>query len=308
MILVFDIVDACNLKCVSCYRGINGNQKTKLNLDTLEKSLTHVVNHFEIKGVWPNNWSEPFLAKNLPDYLMKIREFDLPIALSSSLNLAIKTETFEKVLPLLSSFNISASGLDQGVYSKYHKGGNITKVLENITKMLDVKNRLGLEIPFDWTFGKHLYNTDQYKKIAQFCEKNNIRFVPTRYYITDIKDVLKVVADVPIAEEIYSLFYSSQKEAKKDILQYAQPDSCYLLNGNIVIDHKGNLMICCGSIESTNTPIQMIKNKQQLDEIRLQNSTCMKCYKKGFANYFRGTRSQSRLERFFRNLFNQNIF
>ena len=86
------------------------------------------------------NWGEPTLNKKLSEMLSYCRENNLWTRISSNLSLNLKDEYLENLVKSgLNLLHVDIDGLDQEVYVKYRKKGNINQVMSNLKKIIEIK-------------------------------------------------------------------------------------------------------------------------------------------------------------------------
>jgi len=290
MQITMDITDGCNLSCPSCWRGSSGNPKTGitfLDFESARKALDHITVTFnQVTDLIAYNWGEPLLCKNIAEYVKLFSSYpNIGLHMSSNLNIDIDKSLIKSILPYIQSFRFSVSGYTQSVYEKYHKQGNIKKVLNNIELFAQMREETGGG-EFHLAFGKNLYNDCDAELLREFCIKTKVNFKPIRYYLTDARDVYSVYLGEMVPKSRWELFYHTYDELRDDILKRLTPYKCPLLENDIVLDTEGRVMTCCASQISTNIHVWDIFDKDALNAARLSNPFCQKCYATGISGYF----------------------
>ena len=144
--IVIDPTNACNLGCpfahgVWCIR----QDKRMLNLMIIKKLLTKfriiASKYICITG-------EPTLNKKLVEMLQYAKSKNIWSRISSNLSLKFKEGYLENFIKSgLNLLHIDIDGLDQEVYAKYRKKGDLKIVLENLRKILEIKKTNNLDEP-----------------------------------------------------------------------------------------------------------------------------------------------------------------
>ncbi len=285
--MTFDIIDTCNLRCPSCYHGIHGGTGAKMPLDTCATVIEHNIKYLNGKGLFPYNWGEPLLHKQLPEFLRLFSQFrDLKVTLSSNLSFPVSREKKEQILQTVDVFKVSASGIDQQVYSQYHVGGSIHNVLVNLEEFVALKKSMNSKTILMWVWGKTLHNLGQEGKIRAYCEQHGIQLNCTRYCVTDARDLHAIFTDQRVASEIYREIHESLEQAKRCIEESLTPCQCPLLQGDIVTDHQGYVMTCCATKIRIDAHITEVMSLDQLEALRLRNDFCRSCFEKGLSGYY----------------------
>lgn len=142
-ICYIDIIDKCNLRCPTCVRGVQllKNSGSAMSLEMFKKIIRKAnAEGFRRIGIF--NWTEPFLFKQLPEYIAAVKELGLACEVSS--NLSLKPSTFfDNIKRSLSAgidkLTVSVSGYTQHIYEINHVGGNIAFVKENFERISELK-------------------------------------------------------------------------------------------------------------------------------------------------------------------------
>lgn len=146
--LIIDPTNACNLGCPLCPTGLKKSSRKKgiLKFDQFKKIIDQVKDHCIEVHLY--NWGEPTLNKNLIQMLEYCDQNHIWTRISSNLSLSYKENYLEDLLRSgLSLLHVDVDGLDQEVYSKYRRKGNIDLVLNNIKKIKELKEKLNLKTP-----------------------------------------------------------------------------------------------------------------------------------------------------------------
>jgi MoaA/NifB/PqqE/SkfB family radical SAM enzyme len=256
-----------------------------MSVQTCREILDHVTKHFVCNPIVPYNWGEPFLHPNLPELLELFSNYPKRVMISSNLSLRIPIEVKKAVLKYAHLLKVSASGIDQEVYKKYHIGGNIDKVLKNLDDFVTLKNQLGSKTQIDWIFGRTLNNHNQEAKIKEYCESKGINFCPERYFIPNIENVYKIFKGKALPESLYNQHHETLRNANSYIDQHLTPSKCVLLTRDITTDYEGKVTLCCASGKTLPLHITEVKNMRQLVKKRLADEFCHECYKAGLVGY-----------------------
>ena len=285
-LLTFDIVDQCNLRCAACLQSVKPGTGKRMDLKRCKRILDHATDKFGITDLAPFNWGEPMLRKDLPDFLRLFAAYEgLTVALSSNMTVSAPEDRIAEILAHTHNFRFSVSGWTQEVYQQYHRGGRIDRVKKHIERFLKVRDATGSSTQFDLLFGQHMHNETDAQALRTYCEANDIRFRPTRYFIASLKAVDRLLHGNPIPPEFYNLFHHSEEEAREEIRESLTPKVCPFLY-EIVADVEGNLMTCCGDRISLTTPLTEVESVEELPKLRLQHPFCRRCFDLGLNGYF----------------------
>ncbi|MDQ7831233.1 MAG: tetratricopeptide repeat protein [Desulfovibrionaceae bacterium] len=299
----FDLIEACNLSCACCLQGIKGSTGKCISLSTLKDCLQHLITHFDVEYIAPFNWSEPTLSPNIFEFLDLADSFsNVQTAFSSNMNTTLSDTLLDRLVRTVQFFILSVSGLEQDIYQRYHRKGNIRNVIANIDRLVQ-KAKLAEPGPhLTLTYGIHRYNLGEFPKLVNFTIQRNIDLVPSRYYITDMEDAHAILRGENIPKERYELLYETLDDARSDICSHLTPHKCFLMSRNLVFDTNGHLMLCCGTRISTGRSVLDIINEQDLLEARLGNTFCQECFRLGLPGYY--TFTTARQEKLLGDLYN----
>ncbi len=289
--LVFDIVGSCNLKCPSCPVGNMGaiNPAGKMDLNTYERILDKANSEYAVQNVVLYNWAEVILHPQLPEFVSLAKSKGLPVSLSSNLNILRRVDDILNAKP--DGIRISLSGFTQEVYGITHKGGDIEKVKENMRILSEAKKRLGnTETVISVYFHKYKHNLHEVEKMKAYSEELGFSFGETWAYLMPYEKAADYMEGKLPADE--TLFAETQfalpiRKAIQAAQKYKE-EPCVLLENQIVLDLKGNLLLCCtvydydknrlGSFLDM-TPEQVLKAKEN-------NASCERCSSHGLHKYF----------------------
>jgi MoaA/NifB/PqqE/SkfB family radical SAM enzyme len=295
--VIFDMVDRCNLLCPSCFHGIHGGSRKKMTLETCKVLLDHCRRHFGPKYIAPFNWGEPFICEELEAFIHLFAQYpEMSLLFSSNMNQELPDDVMELVLRHTKELYFSVSGMSQRVYKRYHRGGKIDRVIANIEKFAQMRDRIGSKTELVLKFGRNKHNGCEEPQVREFCETNRIDLGVNRYYITDAQDVLKILNNVEVQNTIYAPFYGCVEEARREIAESLTPYQCGLLTSDIVVDTDGYLMLCAVTKKTTKTHITEVTTTEQLAAVRLRDHFCNTCFKTGVVGYFRAPRAQQPAE------------
>ena len=91
------------------------------------------------------NWGEPTLNKYLIEMLKYAKSKGIWSRISSNLSMEFKEGYLENLVKSgLSLLHIDVDGLDQEVYEKYRKKGNLSVVINNLKKIMEIKKTFNL--------------------------------------------------------------------------------------------------------------------------------------------------------------------
>lgn len=165
-----DIVDACNLRCVHCPRGVyyKKSTSTKMGPDFFKRLLDKMTSECTCQRVDLYNWSEPFLHPELDEFVKAVTRKNVACGLSSNLSFN-KPSHLEAVLMNSPSLIVSVSGFTQAIHERYHKGSNIENVKSNLKFIANLRKTKGLSLHVRIHCLQFVDNQEDQLLWEQFC-------------------------------------------------------------------------------------------------------------------------------------------
>lgn len=137
---LIDISGVCNLQCPLCPQGMGFSEHEQpvkyMSLRDFEIVVRKIKPY--AKTITLHNWAEPFLNPEVSQMIKFLNEEVPDIFLHISSNgVSLNEEKIKKLSGTKIDFlEISISGVTQDIYEKYHKNGQIRKVLDNISLLI----------------------------------------------------------------------------------------------------------------------------------------------------------------------------
>lgn len=233
-----DLVDVCNLKCPTCVRGAGAiaNTSKKMPLDKFTKIVAKIKSEgYDRIGLF--NWTEPFLNRNLHDYIAVIKAQQLGCMVSTNFSLR-RIDDLEAALKAgIDHLVITVSGFDQAVYEINHVAGNIEYVKKNTEKAAALKRNGEIATRIVLRFLKFNYNHEQEEKLRTYARELGIELevIPG-----DDEGFRNRLAD-RTNEHYRKIIGDYRSERPLD-----PPGTiCNLMMEQAVIDWQGNAFQCC---------------------------------------------------------------
>jgi len=194
----------CNLDCAICQRDeVEAHRGgTTLSPPTVYRLLDEIIAHRTNKIVLFFGYGEPFLDKNIYDYITYLKSRFPEVIVSISTN-GIPLDNQQNVEKLLATpldvLLFSVDGITQGEYERYRRGGNLGKALSAMERVIKRRRELNLDHPYVvWQYLYFRWNDSDASIRATLQEARRIgvdllHFLPTRRPVTGIswKNVLK---------------------------------------------------------------------------------------------------------------------
>lgn len=169
--LRISLTDNCNLRCIYCTPDLIHKKNDILSFEDISK-IIDVAKDLEIKKIRLTG-GEPLLRKDLCDIIKKIKKvgIDEIYLTTNGTLLAEKIEDLKKAG--LRGVNISLDTMDEKIFHKITRGGDIKKVLEGIEKSL----KLDLKIKINSVIVKGV--NENFEDLVKLTKDKNldVRFI-----------------------------------------------------------------------------------------------------------------------------------
>jgi MoaA/NifB/PqqE/SkfB family radical SAM enzyme len=267
-----DTIDVCHLKCPTCIRGVRGmpNTSAKMDLETFAAIAARLKQQgYDKVGLL--NWTEPFLNRNLEDYVATAKTAGLWVLLCSTLSLPHIDNLEETLAAGLDQITVTISGMDQETYAINHVGGDLSHVMQNLTRIREIRDRRALPLQVDLRFLQFDYNTHQAPQARDYAESLGFRFDPL--------DGVGHPSSTAVAEQDDAHYLQLAAAAARIPSPEDQGKACELMFNQMAIDCHGDVYICCAMPDF---PSLRIGNFLQMtaDEIlaaRFRHPFCRAC-------------------------------
>jgi molybdenum cofactor biosynthesis enzyme MoaA len=233
-----DTIDVCHLKCPTCIRGVRGmeNSANKMDLNTFAAVVTRLREQgFSRVGLL--NWTEPFLNRNLQDYVATAKGAGLWVLLCSTLSIPRIDNLEDTLVAGLDQLTVTMSGFDQDTYQINHVGGDLKSVFQNLTLVRDIAKRRNLGLQVDLRFLKFDYNAHQEPQFREYAESMGFRFDPLDGVGNPKSNEMSEHNDERYVREAQA---AAGKPSPEDAGK-----ACELMFNQIAIDCFGDVHICC---------------------------------------------------------------
>ena len=291
MELLIDVVGTCNLRCPSCPQGNTGqiNPTNLIDKDLLEKVIDKAARDFPIEWVFLYNWGEPFLHPKLSELIRIVKRYPkLKCGISTNLNLLRNID--DVLLAAPHEFRISLSGFTQEVYGQTHARGKIEKVKENMRLLRDAKVRTGnRSTRVVVYFHKYRHNLHEIEPMRDYALSLGFDWMENWAYYMPVEKALDLAegrlssTELGFVREQFALPIEAAIEAA---LPYKN-EPCRLLKDQIVLDLRGNLLLCCGVFDFSKNSLGSFLDMtpESFRQAKKHHPTCTSCASNGLHRY-----------------------
>lgn len=142
--LTIETCNNCNAKCIMCPKGLKGVQKLELMDETLFLKISQELKKYAswIEMICLNSDGEPLLDKKLPERIKVLKDIGIK-HINISTNGQLLTEELSEALinAGLDDIRISLDALKQETYEKIRVGLDFNKVISNLEKLIQIRNK-----------------------------------------------------------------------------------------------------------------------------------------------------------------------
>jgi len=246
--LTIDPCNFCNLKCLLCPvgTGSKGRKQSIMKFNTFKKIMDECGQHLWEIDLF--NWGEPLLNKDIFKMIEYARKMRVDVKLSTNLNFFNDDICTNLIKSGLNNLIVSLDGASQESIEKYQKGSNFQSVIENIKKIIHMREKLKSKTPFiQWRYLVNKYNENEIEKAKELSNNLKIDRLELSAFRCDMgKELLlnskaqyeNVKPWLPTKEYLSMYDYTRQERKKiKDI--------CRSLWFESVVQPDGSISPCC---------------------------------------------------------------
>jgi len=234
--LMIEPTNICNLHCPVCpagsghydnkSKGAMGFKQFKSIIDLTKDFLKHI-------NLW--GFGEPFLAPDIMQMIDYLEKNNIFINIHTNANTLTKKmmNQFKKNYKLNITFSID--GITQKTYIHYRKGGNLKKVLSNLSYLINLKKKYNLfNLQIIWQF--LIMRTNEHE-ISDVCKLAKIMKVD--------KLRLKTIG-INKKHFQYNNFITKNKNYQRKRNKNINLQKCFFIDpGMPTISWNGDVMPCC---------------------------------------------------------------
>lgn len=289
--LNLDIVGGCNLRCPSCPVG-NMSEPTPKGL--MDKGLFEAIvrkarREHGIRGIGLFNWAEPFLHPELPEFVRIVKRQGLYCSVSSNFNLVRNLD--ELVQAGLDALRISVSGFTQESYKNTHVRGNIERVKQNMRLMSEtLKRHKKARTAVSVFYHKYVHNLAEMEQMRSYVRELGFAWEEKWAHYMPLEKMFQLLEGKLSSEEndfVTNRLALPLREAVAAAERLEGHQRCTLLEDQIVLDHLGNVNLCCVTYSEKNQLGAFLDlSREALEQAKSNHPTCTRCLKNNLHLYF----------------------
>jgi MoaA/NifB/PqqE/SkfB family radical SAM enzyme len=233
-----DPVNICNLKCPLCPTGLGilGRERGRIDFDQYKRIIDQIVPYAYYVELF--NWGEPFLHPLIFDIIQYAHVRKIAVRISTNMNRFNREMAAKTVNSGLNALVASVDGADQETYEKYRRGGQLTRVLDNLQMLVDEKRKAKSRTPFiTLRMLINRYNENQINSMRELSVALGVDAFSTIPTFVDTSNPEQVAEWLPNQESFSYYDYSSKK--------LENVWHCSDLWESMIINWDGGLAPCC---------------------------------------------------------------
>ena len=291
-LLTIDIVGGCNLRCPSCPVGNMPaiNPTGLMDIELFKSIIRKGRRDHGARIALLYNWTEPLLHPKLPEFIRIVKKEGMICAISTNLNIRRSLEEVVAAEP--DSIRVSLSGFNQEAYGVTHVRGDIERVKENMKFLSETLKRHGRKrTVVSVHFHKYLHNLDDVEPMRAYAKELGFEWLENWAYYMPLEKVVQLTdGQLPADEKnfVEKRFALPIAQAIQAAEKLEGHNRCTLLEDQLVLDHRGNLNLCCTVFDlKTNrlgTFLEM--DEASIAKAKSNHPTCQRCAKQNLHLYF----------------------
>ncbi|MCX7734596.1 MAG: radical SAM protein [bacterium] len=242
--ITVDPTSYCNLRCPLCPTGRGDISRTKgfMSFDTFKKIIDELKDFIFVVDLF--NWGEPFLNKQIFDFISYAHSKRIKTRVSTNLNFFKDDFALKLIESGLDELVVSIDGASEETYSRYRIGGNFAKVMNNLERIVETKRKMKSKKPkILWQFIIMKHNESEIEKAVGISKRLGIEisFIPTR---ADMGEEVRLSDEEKIQR--YKDWFPSQRFSRyNDREKKIKPKTCLFLWTQGTINWDGSVSGCC---------------------------------------------------------------
>lgn len=248
--LVIDPCNLCNLNCQLCPSGLRtpGRKQTLMRFNVFKKIIDECGPY--LWDLYLFNWGEPLLNRELFRMVQYAKRHHIDITISTNLNY-FNEEICKKLIESgLDTLIVSLDGASHDSVQKYQKGSDFEQVLNNIKRIVKLKNKLNSKLPgLEWRFLVNRFNEHEIEKAKTLAKELKIDRLDISFFrcnmaeelfLNNEKQYQNVKSWLPKDEKLSMYDYKLRR--KKNIKKH-----CRLLWFYSAVNPDGSISPCCAN-------------------------------------------------------------
>lgn len=231
LFLVLEMGFDCNLACVMCFHGYNDLERKykyieKMSWDDYCKIIDEALK-YKCPSISLNNNNEPLLSKDLPKRIKYAHTKGFLDIWINTNGILLNESLIENIIDAgLTRLSVSVDAFYESTYNKLRKKGNFKKLLYNIEKFLEIREKKGSRLPLlRITFVKTSLNEYELNKFIEYW-RDKADYISIQEFIS------------PYLDKSFNFLFAKNRLISDDF-RCQQPWQRLIIQGN------GDVLPCC---------------------------------------------------------------
>jgi len=250
---------SCNLGCPECFTTQPDFTRPKgmLTSETFEMILSQAARHVFYLNLYFQG--EPFLNKNLIDYILSGKRAGMYVAISTNGHFLDPSNAERIIYSSLDRLIVSLDGADAETYNLYRKGGDFESVVKGIKTVVELKKKKNSRNPFiELQFVVTRKNQSQRKEFINLGKELGVDKTTLKTF--QLLNLHQAREWLPDSNSRYSISGDGSVKIRNKLR-----NRCFRMWSSCVITWEGNVIPCC--FDKNASRIMGNINRQNLYEI-----------------------------------------
>lgn len=260
--------------------------------ELLERIMDKAVRDYRVLGVGLYNWTEPMIHPRLPELIRIVQTRGVPCSISTNLNLLRDADALLAAAPHV--IYVSLSGLQPQTYAKWHRGGEIARVLEHLDQLVAAKRRAGVATQITLIFHRYRDNLAEEAQVVALAERLGLGFMAQWAQWLPLEKLLAWAGGGSAG----TVLTGADRQTIDGLALPPGPAlalarsvtgvECALRHDQIVLDCRGDLQLCCAVFDAARYGLGSFLDLAPRDIRRLKagHPACVECGRVGASAYY----------------------
>jgi MoaA/NifB/PqqE/SkfB family radical SAM enzyme len=276
MIYVFDIINACGLRCPSCPVGSEKRNGAIMSIELFKSIICHGLRYSKIRKLLLHSFSDPLLHPHLADFVEYANSKGIYTMLSTNLS---QIQNLDEVLAAgLKDFCFGFSGWHP---EYFQRGSKIERVLDNAEILSKIAKKYKTKVSIIWI--RYKDNAHEEPRVYQLARSLGFEVIA----VDAIFLTLDKIINKNYTQQDLELISHLPETPEQKCARVRGRQDCYQQNKFITLEATGKILLCCNFMEDQyilgNFLDQPVEYWRQ---VMKKSPVCRKCKSIGANKYF----------------------
>ena len=243
---IIDPTNLCNLSCPLCPTGVHrqGRNLGQMRFDAFKHAFDQLSDELFVVQLY--NWGESFLVKDLYRMVAYARERNVATMVSANFNLIDNDDIDGIIASGLTHLVLSIDGASDESYPIYRKGGDFSRVMDNVRRLVAAKRRRRSRYPvIQWQFIVMRHNEHEIEKARQLARHIGVDAITFYTRVKPMESVFSAYSKEGQEEDFQQWVPVQHPEYAIDFNAGPMNRPCPWLWKSTVVNWDGGLSPCC---------------------------------------------------------------